>query len=165
MYDYRYGNDTQGRYQNQQQPYDNRYGYREPRSNPNQMNSQGTYNNQGNRSSMMGDNYPNPYQNENRNPYANENRNDMDRLGDLVSYEIDYIENRMKDIAEKAKDSSKRDREQMEKQLRDLEKDRMELYRAHRKVYQDGRNDMESVDREVRDTLNRIRTGQESKKQ
>lgn len=82
---------------------------------------------------------------------------EMDRLADLVLYELNIVEKRWDQLLGKYKSSSQAEREKISGELDKLSADQLKLYRAHVKIYKEGKSDWSNVKKDVDATLLSIR--------
>jgi len=82
---------------------------------------------------------------------------EMDRLADLVLYELNILEKRWDLLLSKYKTAAPADRERIAADLDLLSADQLKLYRAHVKIYKEGKNDWEATKKDVDATLLAVR--------
>jgi hypothetical protein len=82
---------------------------------------------------------------------------DMDRLADLVVYELDILERQWDQLLSKFKTASSSDREKISADLDQLSADQLRLYKAHVKIYRDSKGDWDKTKKDVESTLFSIR--------
>jgi hypothetical protein len=78
---------------------------------------------------------------------------EMDRLADLVLYELGIVERRMELFLAKYKSASPLEREKIAADLDQLSADQLKLYRAHVKIYKEGKTDWALTKKEVESVL------------
>jgi hypothetical protein len=82
---------------------------------------------------------------------------EMDKLGDLVLYELDIVERRRDVLLDKYKSASNAERETLSSELNRLDSNQIALYKAYVKVYKEGRTDWPAVHKSVESTLLSLR--------
>lgn len=82
---------------------------------------------------------------------------EMDKLGDLVLYELDIVERRREVLLGKYRSASDSERETMTSELNTLDNSQLTLYKAYVKVYKEGKTDWPAVHKSVEDTLLSLR--------
>jgi hypothetical protein len=82
---------------------------------------------------------------------------EMDKLGDLVLYELDIVERRRDVLINKYKSASDSERETLTSELNTLDNSQLTLYKAYVKVYKEGKTDWPAVHKSVEDTLLSLR--------
>jgi hypothetical protein len=82
---------------------------------------------------------------------------EMDKLGDLVLYELDIVERRRDVLLDKYKSASNAERETLSNELNRLDSNQIALYKAYVKVYKEGRTDWPAVHKSVESTLLSLR--------
>ncbi len=82
---------------------------------------------------------------------------DMDRLADLVLYELNIVERRWDLLLGKFKMASLAEREKISANLDLLNADQLKLYKAHVKIYKEGKSDWDRTKKEVESTLLSVR--------
>lgn len=82
---------------------------------------------------------------------------EMDRLADLVVYEIDILQKRWDQLLARYKTASQAEREGISRDLDLVSADQLKLYRAHVHIYRDGKQDWPLVKKEVENVLLVIR--------
>jgi hypothetical protein len=82
---------------------------------------------------------------------------EMDKLGDLVLYELDIVERRKDVLLNKYKSASSSERETLENELNTLDNNQVALYKAYVKVYKEGKTDWPAVHQSVESTLLSLR--------
>lgn len=78
---------------------------------------------------------------------------EMDKLGDVVLYEIDIIDRRYAVLLNQYKSASNADREVISGELDKLTANQLTLYKAYTHVYKNGKTDWPGVKNEVETTL------------
>ena len=82
---------------------------------------------------------------------------EMDRLADLVLYELGIVERRWDVLLGKFKTASVSEREKISADLDQLNADQLKLYKAHVKIYKDGKTDWPQTKKDVEATLLAVR--------
>ena len=82
---------------------------------------------------------------------------DMDRLADLVLYELGIVERRFDLLLGRFKTASGLEREKISDDLDQLNADQLKLYKAHVQIYKDGKLDWPQTKREVEAVLLALR--------
>jgi hypothetical protein len=82
---------------------------------------------------------------------------EMDKLGDLVLYELDIVERRRDVLLDKYKSASSLERETLSSELNTLDNNQIALYKAYVKVYKEGRTNWPAVHLSVESTLLSLR--------
>lgn len=82
---------------------------------------------------------------------------EMDKLGDLVLYELDIVERRRDVLIYKFKSASASERETLSNELNTLDGNQISLYKAYVKVYKEGKTDWPNVHKSVENTLLNLR--------
>lgn len=82
---------------------------------------------------------------------------EMDKLGDVVLYELDILDRRYTALLEQFKTANNQDRELIAKDLDKLTSDQLTLYKSYTKVYKNGKTDWPRVKNEVETTLMSLR--------
>ena len=82
---------------------------------------------------------------------------EMDKLGDLVLYELDIVERRKDVLLNKYKSASSSERETLGNELNTLDNNQVDLYKAYVKVYKEGKTDWPAVHQSVESTLLSLR--------
>lgn len=82
---------------------------------------------------------------------------EMDKVGDLVLYELDIIERRYTLLLGQFKTANNADRESISGELDKLSADQLMLYKSYTKIYKSGKTDWPRVKNEVETTLMNLR--------
>jgi hypothetical protein len=82
---------------------------------------------------------------------------EMDRLADLVLYELGIVERRWDQLLARFKSASATEREKISADLDQLGADQLKLYRAHVKIYKEGKTDWLGTQKDVEAVLLGIR--------
>ena len=82
---------------------------------------------------------------------------DMDKLGDVVIYEIDIMDRRYALLLDQFKTADNQDRDVISRELDDLNANQIKLYKSYIKIYRDGKTDWPKVKSEVETTLLSLR--------
>lgn len=82
---------------------------------------------------------------------------EMDKLADLILYELDITEKRKDSLLDRFKNSSSGERENITQELNKLDANQLTLYKAYVQVYKDGKSDWPAVRKNVENTLLTIR--------
>jgi len=82
---------------------------------------------------------------------------EMDRLGDVILYELDIIDRRWTLLLDQFKTANGQDRESISKELDQLNANQLSLYKAYTKIYKNGKTDWSRVKSEVENTLLNLR--------
>lgn len=82
---------------------------------------------------------------------------EMDKLGDLVLYELDITERRKDSLLDRFKNASSSERENITQELNKLDGNQLTLYKAYVKVYKEGKTDWPATRKQVEDILFNIR--------
>ena len=82
---------------------------------------------------------------------------EMDRLADLVVYELGILDKRWDILLSKYKTASSNEREKISADLDQLNADQIQLYKAHVRIYKDGKTDWSLTKRDVEATLLNMR--------
>ena len=82
---------------------------------------------------------------------------EMERLADLVLYELGIVERRWDQLLGKFKTASVSEREKISADLDPLSADQLKLYKAHVKIYKDGKADWQQTKKDVEATLFSVR--------
>jgi len=82
---------------------------------------------------------------------------EMDRLGDVILYELDIIDRRYSSLLEQYKTSNNQDRESISRELDALNADQLVLYKSYTKIYKNGKTDWPQVKSQVETTLLNLR--------
>ncbi|MCF0070716.1 hypothetical protein LZD49_09545 [Dyadobacter sp. CY261] len=92
------------------------------------------------------------YNQQSLNQYA-----EMDKLAEVVLYELDNLENRYNDLLNEYKNAKSSSRQAMAMELDKISDDRLVLYKAYTNIYRNGKSDWPNVRREVDSVLREIR--------
>ncbi|TDE18200.1 hypothetical protein [Dyadobacter psychrotolerans] len=82
---------------------------------------------------------------------------EMDKMADVVLYELDITERRWNMLLEKYKTSNANDRDMISRDLDKLTADQLTLYKAYTNIYKNGKSDWPRVKSEVESTLMNLR--------
>lgn len=82
---------------------------------------------------------------------------EMDKLGDLVLYELDIVERRHDVLLEKFRSASAAERETLTNELSTLDANQIALYKAYVKIYKEGKTNWPVVHKSVEATLLNLR--------
>lgn len=82
---------------------------------------------------------------------------EMDKLGEVVLYELDNLENRYNNLLNEYKNARSSSRQAMAMELDKISDDRLTLYKAYTNIYRNGRSDWTNVKRDVDNTLREYR--------
>ncbi|HEV7382127.1 MAG TPA: hypothetical protein VGN64_20165 [Dyadobacter sp.] len=82
---------------------------------------------------------------------------EMDKLGDVVLYEIDIAERRYNNLLADYKNANAENRQQISRELDKLNADQMTLYKSYASIYKRGKTDWPNVRAEVDATLLKLR--------
>ncbi|WP_439554790.1 hypothetical protein [Dyadobacter sp.] len=82
---------------------------------------------------------------------------DMDKLGEVVLYEISNLEKRWDTLIGEYKSARNSGRQVISDQLDRIDEDQKTLYKAYTHIYRDGKNNWPAVKSEVESTLNSVR--------
>lgn len=82
---------------------------------------------------------------------------EMDKLAEVVLYELDNLENRYNNLLNEYKNAKSSSRQVMAMELDKISDDRLVLYRAYTNIYRNGKSDWANVKRDVDTTLREIR--------
>lgn len=82
---------------------------------------------------------------------------EMDKLGDVILYELGIVERRYASLLDQYKMADKAGREVIARQLDKLTADQLTLYKSYTKVYKDGKTDWPAVKSEVERSLLNLR--------
>lgn len=82
---------------------------------------------------------------------------EMDKLADVVLYEIDIVERRWDRLLNQYKGANQNDRNAISQDLDKLNADQLTLYKAYTKIYKNGKSDWPKVKSEVDATLLNLR--------
>lgn len=82
---------------------------------------------------------------------------EMDKLGEVVLYELDNLENRYNNLLNEYKNAKSSSRQVMAMELDKISDDRLMLYKAYTSIYRNGKSDWANVKRDVDNTLREYR--------
>lgn len=82
---------------------------------------------------------------------------DMDKLAEVVLYELDNLENRYNNLLNEYKNAKSSSRQAMAMELDKISDDRLMLYKAYTNIYRNGKTDWANVKRDVDNTLREYR--------
>ncbi|MGX5853254.1 hypothetical protein ACWKW6_06400 [Dyadobacter jiangsuensis] len=82
---------------------------------------------------------------------------DMDKLAEVVLYELDNLENRYNNLLNEYKNAKSSSRQVMAMELDKISDDRLALYKAYTNIYRNGKSDWANVKRDVDNTLREYR--------
>lgn len=82
---------------------------------------------------------------------------DMDKLAEVVLYELDNLENRYNNLLNEYKNAKSSSRQAMAMELDKISDDRLALYKAYTNIYRNGKSDWANVKRDVDNTLREYR--------
>lgn len=82
---------------------------------------------------------------------------DMDKLAEVVLYELDNLENRYNNLLNEYKNAKSSSRQVMAMELDKISDDRLMLYKAYTNIYRNGKSDWANVKRDVDNTLREYR--------
>lgn len=82
---------------------------------------------------------------------------DMDKLAEVVLYELDNLENRYNNLLNEYKNAKSSSRQVMAMELDKISDDRLALYKAYTSIYRNGKSDWAAVKRDVDNTLREYR--------
>ncbi|SEJ14309.1 hypothetical protein SAMN05216327_106306 [Dyadobacter sp. SG02] len=82
---------------------------------------------------------------------------DMDKLAEVVLYELDNLENRYNNLLNEYKNAKSSSRQVMAMELDKISDDRLALYKAYTNIYRNGKTDWAAVKRDVDNTLREYR--------
>ncbi|SDE08103.1 hypothetical protein SAMN04487996_103291 [Dyadobacter soli] len=82
---------------------------------------------------------------------------DMDKLAEVVLYELDNLENRYNNLLNEYKNARSSSRQVMAMELDKISDDRLMLYKAYTNIYRNGKSDWANVKRDVDNTLREYR--------
>lgn len=81
----------------------------------------------------------------------------MDKLAEVVLYELDNLENRYNNLLNEYKNAKSSSRQVMAMELDKISDDRLTLYKAYTNIYRNGKSDWANVKRDVDNTLREYR--------
>jgi hypothetical protein len=82
---------------------------------------------------------------------------EMDKLAEVVLYELDNLENRYNNLLNEYKNAKSSSRQAMAMELDKISDDRLMLYKAYTHIYRNGKSDWGNVKRDVDNTLREYR--------
>lgn len=82
---------------------------------------------------------------------------EMDKLAEVVLYELDNLENRYNNLLNEYKNAKSSSRQAMAMELDKISDDRLILYKAYTHIYRNGKSDWGNVKRDVDNTLREYR--------
>ncbi len=82
---------------------------------------------------------------------------EMDKLAEVVLYELDNLENRYNNLLNEYKNAKSSSRQVMAMELDKISDDRLMLYKAYTHIYRNGKSDWSNVKRDVDNTLREYR--------
>ncbi|WAC09322.1 hypothetical protein [Dyadobacter pollutisoli] len=82
---------------------------------------------------------------------------EMDKLGEVVLYELDILESRWNVLLEEYKSSKASGKQVISNELDKISDDRIVLYKAYTNIYRNGKTNWPVVKREVENTLRSVR--------
>lgn len=82
---------------------------------------------------------------------------EMDKLAEVVLYELDNLENRYNNLLNEYKNAKSSSRQAMAMELDKISDDRLMLYKAYTNIYRNGKSDWANVKRDVDNTLREYR--------
>jgi len=82
---------------------------------------------------------------------------EMDKLGDVIIYELDILDRRYAALLEQFKTANNQDRELIAKDLDKINADQLTLYKSYTTVYKNGKTDWPRVKSNVESTLMSLR--------
>lgn len=82
---------------------------------------------------------------------------DMDKLAEVVLYELDNLENRYNNLLNEYRNAKSSSRQVMAMELDKISDDRLMLYKAYTNIYRNGKSDWANVKRDVDNTLREYR--------
>jgi hypothetical protein len=82
---------------------------------------------------------------------------EMDKLAEVVLYELDNLENRYNNLLNEYKNAKSSSRQAMAMELDKISDDRLVLYKAYTSIYRNGKSDWANVRRDVDNTLREYR--------
>lgn len=82
---------------------------------------------------------------------------EMDKLAEVVLYELDNLENRYNNLLNEYKNAKSSSRQAMAMELDKISDDRLTLYKAYAQIYRNGKSDWGNVKRDVDNTLREYR--------
>jgi len=82
---------------------------------------------------------------------------EMDKLAEVVLYELDNLENRYNNLLNEYKNAKSSSRQVMAMELDKISDDRLVLYKAYASIYRNGKSDWTNVKRDVDNTLREYR--------
>jgi hypothetical protein len=82
---------------------------------------------------------------------------EMDKVGELVLYELDILDGRWNVLMGEYRTSNQSGKEVISAELDKISDDRLVLYKAYTNIYKNGKTNWPAVKREVENTLRSIR--------
>lgn len=82
---------------------------------------------------------------------------EMDKLGEVVLYELDILESRWNVLLEEYRNSKASGKQVISNELDKISEDRVVLYKAYTNIYRNGKTNWPVVKREVENTLRSVR--------
>lgn len=82
---------------------------------------------------------------------------EMDKLGEVVLYELDNLENRYNNLLNEYKNAKSSSRQVMAMELDKISDDRLALYKSYTNIYRNGKSDWANVKRDVDNALREYR--------
>lgn len=82
---------------------------------------------------------------------------DMDKLGEVIIYELDVLERRYNVLLNEYKTADQSQKDVMSRELDQISADQITLYKAYTNIYRNGKTNWPVVKREVENTLRTVR--------
>lgn len=82
---------------------------------------------------------------------------EMDKLGEVVLYELDILETRYNNLLAEYRTAKPSQRQVMSMDLDKISDDRLVLYKAYTNIYRNGKSDWVNVRKDVENTLKSVR--------
>lgn len=82
---------------------------------------------------------------------------EMDKLGEVVLYELDILETRYNNLLAEYRTAKPSQRQVMSMDLDKISDDRLVLYKAYTNIYRNGKSDWGTVRKDVENTLRTVR--------
>ena len=82
---------------------------------------------------------------------------EMDRLADVILYELDIIDRRWNVLLEQFRTAGNQDRDAISRELDKLNADQLSLYKSYTRIYKDGKTDWPRVKNDVETSLMNFR--------
>lgn len=82
---------------------------------------------------------------------------EMDKLGEIVLYELDILDNRYNNLLSEYRNAKPSARQVMSMDLDKISDDRLILYKAYVNIYRNGKADWVTVKKDVENTLRSVR--------